>query len=107
LFLEGVGAAFFTPPNGAWSARRAELILSLSTGARPGRVLQIVLPDKAEALLKFRPSVELQDRIEVLAGKSTEGTLTEAERAEYEGYVRANKFVALLQRLARQMAGAS
>ena len=79
--------------------------MAFERGVRP--VLQIVLPDKAEALLKFRPSAELQDRIEVLAGKSTEGALTEAERAEYEGYVRANKFVALLQRLARQMAGAS
>ena len=79
--------------------------MAFERGVRP--VLQIVLPDKADALLKFRPSAELQERIEVLAGKSTEGTLTEAERAEYEGYVRANKFVALLQRLARQMTGAS
>lgn len=79
--------------------------MAFERGVRP--VLQIVLPDKAEALLKFRPSAELQDRIEVLAGKSTEGALTEAERAEYEGYVRANKFVAVLQRLARQMASAA
>ena len=79
--------------------------MAFERGVRP--VLQIVLPDKTEALLKFRPSAELQARIETLADKSTEGALTEAERAEYEGYVRANKFVALLQRLARQMAGAS
>ena len=46
---------------------------------------------------------EFQRRIEQLAKKSTEGSLTEAEQAEYEGYVRANKFIALLQRLARQM----
>jgi hypothetical protein len=79
--------------------------MAFERGVRP--VLQIVLPDKAEALLKFRPSAELQDRIEVLADKSTEGALTEAERAEYEGYVRANKFVAVLQRLVRQMASAA
>jgi hypothetical protein len=79
--------------------------MAFERGVRP--VLQIVLPDKAEALLKFRPSAELQDRIEVLAGKSTEGTLTDTERAEYEGYVRANKFVAVLQRLARQMTSVS
>lgn len=66
-------------------------------------VLQIVLPDKAEALLKFRPSAKLQARIESLASKSTEDALTEAERAEYAGYVRANKFVAILRRQARQM----
>ena len=72
-------------------------------GVRP--VLQIVLPDKAEAVVSFQADPELQKRIEELAAKSTEGQLTEEERTEYEGYVRANKFVAILQRQARQMAG--
>ena len=72
-------------------------------GVRP--VLQLVLPDKAEAVLSFQADPELRKRIEDLAAKSTEGQLTEEERAEYEGYVRANKFVAILQRQARQMAG--
>jgi len=71
-------------------------------GVRP--VLQIVLPDKAEAVLSFQADPELQRRIEDLAAKSTEGQLTDEERAEYKGYVRANKFVSLLQRQARQMA---
>ena len=70
-------------------------------GIRP--VLQLVLPDKAAAVLNFRPPAELQARIEQLAGKSNEGHLTEAERAEYQGYVRANKFVAVLRRQARQL----
>jgi uncharacterized protein YnzC (UPF0291/DUF896 family) len=61
------------------------------------------LPEKAEAVLNLRPDPELQARIDQLAGKSTEGQLTEAERAEYEGYVRANKFVAILRRHARQL----
>lgn len=39
----------------------------------------------------------LRARIEVLASKNTEGELTDAERAEYEGYVHANKLVAILQ----------
>ena len=72
-------------------------------GVRP--VLQIVLTDKAETILNFRADPELQRRIEALAAKANEGQLTEEERAEYEGYVRANKFVAILQRQARQMAG--
>ena len=72
-------------------------------GVRP--VLQIVLPEKAEAVLNFRPDPELQARIDQLAGKSTEGQLTEAERAEYGGYVRANKFVAILRRHARHLVG--
>ena len=66
-------------------------------------MLQIVLPDKAEVVAEFRADSELQARIEELAGKSTEGELTEAERAEYLGYVRANKFVAILQRQARHL----
>lgn len=72
-------------------------------GVRP--VLRIVLPGKAEAVLSFRAAPELQARIEELARRSTEGQLTEAERAEYAGYVRANKFVAILQRQARQLSG--
>ena len=72
-----------------------------------GPVLRIVLPEKAEAVLRFRAAPELQARIEELAGKSTEGGLTDAERAEYAGYVRANKFIAILQRQARQLIGAA
>jgi hypothetical protein len=74
-------------------------------GVRP--VLQIVLPEKVEALLSFRADSELQARFEELAEKSTEGQLTESEKAEYAGYVRANKFVAILQRQARSLAGAN
>ena len=40
-------------------------------GVRP--VLTIVLPDKPEELLRFRPDPELQARIEELAAKSTDG----------------------------------
>jgi uncharacterized protein YnzC (UPF0291/DUF896 family) len=67
----------------------------------------MVLPEKAEAVLRFRAAPELQARIEELAGKSTEGQLTETERAEYAGYVRANKFIAVLQRQAQQLVGAT
>lgn len=70
-------------------------------GVRP--LMQIVLPEKAEAVIDFRADPELQERIEQLAEKSTEGQLTEAERSEYAGYVRANKFVAILQQHARRL----
>lgn len=55
----------------------------------------------------FRPDPERQSRIGELATKSTEGQLSEEERAEYEGYVRANKFIAMLQRQARRRLGAN
>ena len=66
-------------------------------------VMQIVLPEKTEAVLSFRAAPDIQARIEELAARSTEGQLSEDEKAEYTGYVRANKFVATLQRLARHL----
>jgi len=70
-------------------------------GVRP--VMEIVSPSEAEQIIAFKPDPALQARIEELACKSTEGRLSDAERAEYLGYVRANKFVAILQRQARQL----
>ena len=67
-----------------------------------GPILRTVLVDRAEAVLDFRPEPALRLRIEELAAKSTEGELTEEERSEYEGYVRANKFIAIFQRQARR-----
>ena len=67
-------------------------------------MLEIVLPEKADAVIGFRADPELQARIEELARESSEGELTEDERTEYAGYVRANKFVAILKRQAQQIA---
>ena len=67
-------------------------------------MLEIVLPEKADAVIGFQADAELKARIEELAGKSTEGELTEDERAEYAGYIRANKFVAIFKRHAQQIA---
>ena len=65
--------------------------------------MKIVLPEKAEEVVEFRADPELQAHIEELALKSTEGELSDAERAEYAGYARANKFIAVLQRQARKV----
>ena len=70
-------------------------------------MLRIVLPEKAEAVFRFHAAPELQTRMEELAGKSTEGQLTGTERAEYAGYVLANKFIAIVQRQARHVIGAT
>jgi hypothetical protein len=66
--------------------------------------LQLLLPGREDQLLAVEGNPVLRERIEILAGKSTEGELTEEERAEYEGYVRANKFAAVLRRQAMLMA---
>jgi hypothetical protein len=65
--------------------------------------MRIVLPEKAEEVVEFRADAELQARIEELARKSNEGELSDVERAEYSGYARANKFIAILQRQAREL----
>ncbi|TVS14233.1 MAG: hypothetical protein EA424_20195 [Planctomycetaceae bacterium] len=66
-------------------------------------LLQFITRDQAKALVAYRGAAPLSNRIEELASKSTEGELTEGERAEYEGYVRANNFVAILQAKARKL----
>lgn len=79
--------------------------MAFDRGVRP--LLQVLLLDKADAVMSFRPDPAIQARIDELASKSTEGELTEEERAEYEGYVRANKFIAILRRQALRILGAS
>lgn len=76
--------------------------MAFDRGVRP--VMEIVLPERVNSIISFRADPELQARIEELARKSTEGELTEDERAEYLGYVRANKFVAILKRQAQHLA---
>jgi hypothetical protein len=58
-------------------------------------------PEVARALVGLRADAETQARIEELADKCTEGTLSPAERAEYEAYVTAIDFLAILQAKAR------
>lgn len=58
-------------------------------------------PDQTEQIARYRADESFQRRIEELAAKSNEGELSDDERSEYEGYVRANKFVAVLQARAR------
>jgi hypothetical protein len=65
-------------------------------------VIQLLSPDQARQLLNYRGDNHLRQRIEELAAKNNEGSLTPDERSEYEGYVRANKFVAILQAQAQK-----
>ena len=71
-------------------------------------LLRVLLSGKEDAVLSAPTDERLRERIETLAAKSTEGTLTPQERSEYAGYVQANKFVAVLRHEARAMqAGAA
>jgi hypothetical protein len=64
-------------------------------------VLRILTVEQARAVLQYRGEEADRQRIEELATKNTEGELTDEERAEYEAYVRANEFVAILQAKAK------
>jgi hypothetical protein len=56
-------------------------------------------------LVALRADPEVQERIDYLADRSTEGRLTADERAEYETYVSFIDFISLLQAKARRIAG--
>jgi hypothetical protein len=65
-------------------------------------ILQLFSEDQARRVVQFQADETLLNRIDELADKSNEGELTADEKAEDEGYVRANKFVAILQAQARK-----
>jgi hypothetical protein len=72
-----------------------------------GPILEQLLPGREEAVLAVEPDPALRERIEELANRNTEGRLTPEEMEEYTGYVRANKFVAVLRREARKFKSGS
>ena len=58
-------------------------------------------PEVAKDLINIRADPSVQARLEELADKNTEGALTPEERDEYETYVHAIEFIAVLQAKAR------
>jgi hypothetical protein len=64
---------------------------------------RILTPDVARALVKVRVDRKTQAQIDRLARKCNAGKLTESERAEYETFVSAIDFVAILQAKARKL----
>jgi hypothetical protein len=69
-------------------------------------ILQFISPEQARKLIEFRGDPEIQARIEDLASRNTEGELSTEEQTQYEGYVLANKFIAILQAKARKLVAA-
>ena len=56
----------------------------------------------AKGLVALRATPEVQDRIDELADRCNEGTLTPEEQAEYEAYVDAIDVIGILQAKARE-----
>ncbi|MFO0803957.1 MAG: hypothetical protein U0791_12655 [Gemmataceae bacterium] len=62
---------------------------------------RILTPETARGLVEYRIDAKSQARLDRLARKCNEGKLTEAERREYESYVRTIDFITILQIQAR------
>jgi hypothetical protein len=64
---------------------------------------RILTPEVARKLVNLRFDSTAQARIGKLARKCNEGELTDSERREYETYVYAIDFIAILQAKARAL----
>lgn len=66
-------------------------------------VSRCLTPESARQLAGLRADTEVQERIDYLADRCTEGLLTADERAEYQTYVSIIDFISLLQAKARSL----
>ena len=73
------------------------------------RLLELVgqcfTPEVAKAIVNLRVDPSAQTLIEEFADKCTEGLLSTEEQAEYETFVHAVDFIAVLQAQARDVLG--
>jgi hypothetical protein len=60
-------------------------------------------PEVAERLAQLVAPESVQTRMQELARKSAEGALSDHEREEYEAFVSAGNFIAILQSKARRL----
>jgi hypothetical protein len=60
-------------------------------------------PEVAQHLVALQVDPAVQARLDELADKCTEGQLSDDERTEYETYVQALEFIAVLQAQARSL----
>jgi hypothetical protein len=64
-------------------------------------IFAILTSDQTLRLSQLQADPAIASKVEQLAEKANEGTLTPAERAEYEAYIEANNLLAVLQAEAR------
>ena len=64
-------------------------------------------PETAHRLVGLKADRKTRARVDYLAGRCTEGTLSPEERAEYGTYVSYSTFVAILKSKARQLLGST
>ncbi|MSR59486.1 MAG: hypothetical protein EXS05_17890 [Planctomycetaceae bacterium] len=64
---------------------------------------ECLTPETARRVLRLKADRKLQARVDYLAGRRIEGTMTPEEQAEYSSYVSYSTFVAILKSKARQL----
>jgi hypothetical protein len=67
------------------------------------RVADCFTPDVAKRVLGVKVDADVRAWAQEMAEKANEGTLSEAERAEYEEYIEVVDLIGILQAKARQM----
>ena len=67
-------------------------------------VAECFTPEVASRVAQLQADPTLQYRIDELAGKCNEGTLTAEEESEYDAYIRAMDVLAVIQAKARSVA---
>lgn len=70
-------------------------------------VARCFTPEVARRIVSLRASADLQSRLDELADKCVEGTLTAEEHERYESYVRGMNFIGVLQTSARAQLAAT
>ena len=63
---------------------------------------QALTPELTEHLANLKALPEVQSRVSELAEKCNEGELSEAERAEYEAFVRGGNLINIIKAKARK-----
>ena len=66
-------------------------------------VSRCLTPEVARQIVALRAEPDVERRVEELARKAENGLLSEAEHDEYESYIRASKFISILQSKARAL----
>jgi hypothetical protein len=65
-------------------------------------ISDVFTPEMARKIVELRAEPELQARVDALASKSNEGTLSDEEDAEYKSYVEAADIIGIFQSKARR-----
>lgn len=66
-------------------------------------ITQCLTPEVARRIAALRAPEDVQRRLDELAEKSSEGTLSAEEHSQYEAWVRAINFIGILQAMARKI----